>query len=474
MNKNTICRALCKGDVKLLSKLQEGDYVAWVKGLWKEITKNDRAYISIYDKIEDIDSFFESSFCDYNSLNDYLSQTNLELSPNIRCVYNISDTIINTIKDKLKDRAKVKIIDKPEDNITLIYLDYCLFVLMKTSFEVNPKNITQLILWQLDSWTSSRRKDFKEFRKILEQNLAKNEFNITAFEDVLDILYAVDYSSFVDGLENNLLAASNRVYLETLSYYNNYKCILAELMSTISVVKDKVNECKNTLMSSEEVKDINIRDEFIKAIESFPNVSVLSASANTLRINVDTYLKTWSKADLKLLLKNSRSFLRTIASDTRDNEAKFLQLILDVFYNKKYKIKISQDLVLEGMDCRNGFSPDDQRLLGNRMFNPHITWYNCFGQAQLEYQKAFSKHDFVTGIAQLVAAVQSITVTDSTVFSRFLREQLFNNSVTYKILEDKDGKEYSVEDLLNTEYKNITKIPNFDKLDETDVAKETL
>ena len=56
----------------------------------------------------------------------------------------------------------------------------------------------------------------------------------------------------------------------------------------------------------------------------------------------------------------------------------------------------------------------------NEMANPHIKYFNCFRQSQLEADKALAKHDYDTAIAIIISACSTITFTDSTVVSRMV------------------------------------------------------
>ena len=56
----------------------------------------------------------------------------------------------------------------------------------------------------------------------------------------------------------------------------------------------------------------------------------------------------------------------------------------------------------------------------NEMANPHIKYFNCFRQSQLEADKALAKRDYDTAIAIIISACSTITFTDSTVVSRMV------------------------------------------------------
>lgn len=175
-------------------------------------------------------------------------------------------------------------------------------------------------------------------------------------------------------------------------------------------------------------------------------------------------------------MSNQRSF---VWNDLDDNP-KRTALFIDVMFNKKYIPQVTQDirLTING----NRLDIDNNRIYNtgkyNRLCNPHINYHNCFGQAKTASVNAFNLNDYDSAISQLISAVQSITVTDGTVFSKFIRMLFgigdyieFENS---KFLIDRDGNEHSVQELLDTVYKDVTEMPDITNLTENDVAKETL
>ena len=53
--------------------------------------------------------------------------------------------------------------------------------------------------------------------------------------------------------------------------------------------------------------------------------------------------------------------------------------------------------------------------------NPHLYFFNCWGQSKSAFYKAIAEQSYDVAALQLIAATQQLTLADSTVFIRFRR-----------------------------------------------------
>lgn len=494
MNKTTILRFLTSDDERIISKLNENKYDYWLsivchkiitdltkqKGSCVEPTR-DFIMLSNFTNLEDLYNAVvitsDNRFLTFNNLlND-----NTSLIPHIYMIYNISLTDQKQVEEHFKSIIKSSetcLINGQKS--TCIYLDGALLILAKDKTKlVNDETVTESVYKYIKYYfNKTKNKNIKMLRDILEKNKESNTYDIACFDELLENALNNTGDEFDNTLNDFFDNKASELFNHELTKYNNLKILQQMVLSSQKLLKSKIDTSKNLLFTLRNIDDNKQHESFKEALGRYPNITIMDSSADKMIISIDTLLKTWSKADLKILLNNKRSFVW----DKFYDMPKAMALFIDIMFNKKYIPRVTQDIRLAIND--NNLEINNSKVINigayNRICNPHINYHNCFNQAKTAAISSFNMRDYDGAISQIISAVQSITVTDNVVFNEFINMLFFSSDDYYpefsnsKFLIDRDGNEHSVKELLETVYKDITEMPDVENLTENDVAKETL
>lgn len=304
-------------------------------------------------------------------------------------------------------------------------------------------------------------------------------YDINKYDEyVNECIYAPNLDAFLPCVDAMCSADKNRLFNTSLEIYMYCKELLVNLDNYKQIAKNKMRECKEFLQAyNPEMNDLLSGDAFKKSLLKYKAINVVAFGDKRIDLLVDTYLKTWSRCDLKILLKNKYSDIMQVINNTLESYslASKLHLFVDIFFNKVYKIRTQQTLCIKTSDSEWEIFRGVRFNSSQSIPNPHINEHDCFTSARIRAIECFRSGDYDTGFMQLIAAVQSITVTDNTVMREFIYDYLFTTS-TYdvKMLYDKNGVAHSVHELLDTVYNSKTTMPDMDALSDNDVAKEVL
>jgi hypothetical protein len=105
----------------------------------------------------------------------------------------------------------------------------------------------------------------------------------------------------------------------------------------------------------------------------------------------------------------------------------------------------------------------------NALFNPHIQFYQCFGDYKPEIIAAHSKGDLLMYNTLMIASTRSLNFRDGTVISRFIgtlnqiwRDRDSDYTATYyadaKFLETEDGERISMREWYNRRMSEVQAI----------------
>jgi hypothetical protein len=86
-----------------------------------------------------------------------------------------------------------------------------------------------------------------------------------------------------------------------------------------------------------------------------------------------------------------------------------------------------------------------------RLPQPHLTRFNCFGDNKRQIKEAIRNNDFCGAVATIIVATQNINFTDATVL-RVFTEQITEDSRYFKLkscISEEDGELYSIQDIVN-------------------------
>lgn len=124
--------------------------------------------------------------------------------------------------------------------------------------------------------------------------------------------------------------------------------------------------------------------------------------------------------------------------------AQFMQILIDTFINEKFTMYFTGTIEIGLRTCSVG----ELRTNENIFYNPHLRYYNCWGNSITEISKAIRNADLIMAIEQIIAGVGSLNFLDGTVIGRWADNLPF--MLNYKCLECKeDGQRYSIQEAMD-------------------------
>ena len=185
------------------------------------------------------------------------------------------------------------------------------------------------------------------------------------------------------------------------SYEENYRRTL-----------DAIQQEEMHLTTLKTMPDADI-EPLKNALERCQNVQLADVTNDGCMIlHIKTPISNYRRADVEMWYKHPES----VNSVTR--RPAVAKVLKELFLDNpdKYQLLVETRVSVPIAAGRNW----NRTQQVNEMANPHIKYFNCFRQSQLEADKALAKRDYDTAIAIIISACSTITFTDSTVVSRMV------------------------------------------------------
>ena len=175
---------------------------------------------------------------------------------------------------------------------------------------------------------------------------------------------------------------------------------------------DAIQQEELRLTTLKTVPDADV-EPLKNAIERCRNVQLADVTNDgCMVLHIKTTISNYRRADVEMWYKHPDS----VNSVTR--RPAVAKVIKELFLDNpdKYQLLVETRVNVPIAAGRNW----NRTSQVNEMANPHIKYFNCFRQSQLEADKALAKRDYDTAIAIVISACSTITFTDSTVVSRMV------------------------------------------------------
>ena len=273
-------------------------------------------------------------------------------------------------------------------------------------------------LEQPNTTISDDQKGLLELLTAIFTKLYANEDYTPALEAFLTRYHAycgkslLDYTAFKQSLEKTLYIKQTTELDQNITNLQQsierYTEELQRLYANLSEAQYKKVSFKGGLVDF---------TPFFDFIEKSPEMCILRATTDSVTIRVDTVLKYFDVQHYNILKKNTGGYLY----DSSD----FVNwLIQQLFETQRYVLKIQGVYKMaKNSTYTNGF--EVQAIAQPAYFtecpNPHLYFFNCWGQSKSAFYKAITEQSYDVAALQLIAATQQLTLADSTVFIRFRR-----------------------------------------------------
>lgn len=173
------------------------------------------------------------------------------------------------------------------------------------------------------------------------------------------------------------------------------------------------------------------------------SVNETYSDGSLLYFVINSQLKYWDVEDYKIMRNNRQrgNFLNSYNED-------FIGFLDEIFINNTYTIALKTALLLASYDDSTGHTcrisqgrTDDE---GKWLANPHIHYYNCWGDNAFLINQAFDAGDFITAWGTILSAVSAVCMTDTAVMRKFVSDiynRIIDESYNTKQFIKKDGTE---------------------------------
>lgn len=243
--------------------------------------------------------------------------------------------------------------------------------------------------------------------------------------------------------------------------------------NTIKQIEREISNCRNQIQRYEESMSeqyrklyaLSVRKDGLLAnsecsgeIEELTDymrrsgISILSVDGSRITLRLSGYLNNFNEEIAKAVVANTRSSLYSRLSD----KSRWKRLFSEIFIEGKYKIRCFADVRI-AFDCGDGSSwirrsgssvTPSTAVKDNRIWNPHIGGYDCFGQSVSEMNNLLMTGDYIGLFIQLKAQISNMNFEDTTVME-CLSNWLDRNSDKC-FLEKSDKSLCSAEEVMNS------------------------
>ena len=276
-------------------------------------------------------------------------------------------------------------------------------------------------------------------------------FDIEISEDIRKSLIESNEQLFFDTVIpviktkiDEIIDAKNDESISVLSSFmadraiNDYKNKIERKKEVVKNLTD------NLLREEKHLKELKIKEfyainnpdssnEFIDYLRNTKN-SILNISTidSSVYITSKTYLTYWDEELCRQYVERNREL---------NNQPSWVKnLYKEIFINKNIKLRVSQRFRLELSECYVSSSTDYNPFAEKwGIRNPHIHYYNCWGDYESKIDSALVNVDYIDAYAMAMAACSGIAWDDSCVADRLLNEITSRNSWDKKVLEYQDG-----------------------------------
>ena len=280
----------------------------------------------------------------------------------------------------------------------------------------------------------------------LEENMQKIMMyvNIKNAKDTFIANTLTQYKETItDGYQRKCTYLTNEIESVTRSLAD-YKLELLKLQRKIAYIEadTQIKENINT---------------FFETLEDFKkSITITDYAPTYIDIAVTTELTNYEEDEMQICYNNHNSThcsnLQYFSSDPTIQET-LRQILIDIFVNKKYRIKINQNYRVRLTDDLYVINPNNARAIDQQLnqntylVNPHIGYHACWSQARVEIIDSLNNFDYIRAWTQLIYATGNLTATDLVV-NRTLIKSLKTNSHLKTIRDVETNELYSIEDLL--------------------------
>lgn len=229
-------------------------------------------------------------------------------------------------------------------------------------------------------------------------------------------------------------------------------------------VNDRYRRVKDAEMNLENVqmKLLTLRNracnsdedekELMDFLASNKSIILLKKAGRSLRLGVNCYLNDCNEDIFKQYVEKQDKMSSYIYSESPFDMQETKDLFLAIWKEHRFNMRVycewemHDDCSVEA--CRDSNMEGQDDLMVDRIPQPHIDRYQCFSGYQGILNDLARSRDYIGILTTILTSSSYINWTDSTVVSK-LMDWMFHSKTDVKCLEDKNGKHYTVAEVVN-------------------------
>lgn len=177
-------------------------------------------------------------------------------------------------------------------------------------------------------------------------------------------------------------------------------------------------------------------ESFAYFIANNEDICYFNVANETVLIEINGYLDIYDSDAFSTIMSNPNSWYRIYKKNDWSYED-YVMLLTSIFGdNPKFKVRVAQGFKLDLNRYNVCAAHVSSEACQNRLCNPHLEYYNCFGGYGATIIKHLANRKYIDAISICVTSLHSVNVTESASFSKLLRDL---SNTTIKCLEAKDG-----------------------------------
>lgn len=316
-----------------------------------------------------------------------------------------------------------------------------IFYIFSTDNDFIRKSAVKAMMYKLLTDCDHKMPD--EVNEDLITKIANMDYNLDEMK--LEKLKKIIKSSFnrIEKVAIKKISDSTIYANDLLIRYKGYLNTIEEENNRLNIIKTKTDK------AIKEILNILIKYKAKNIILNISDKNALNNFNSKMNIMLRTSLFNYNEDILAKMLKNpekysieKNSFFYTLLSNTLKDDSNY-----EIVFTTPIAIDIADNSTIIDTFRMIGTSAKESSIASTRCMNglpnPHLAYFNCWGQNGPELIKLLSKNKFEEYMIALIATAGNLNLSDTTVISRFkdLLNNIGNANKTIKFIKNKKTNE---------------------------------
>ena len=192
--------------------------------------------------------------------------------------------------------------------------------------------------------------------------------------------------------------------------------------------------------------------ELLEFFSTNKSLTLLKKSGRTLYLGVNCYLNDCNEDIFKQYVEKQDKMSSYIYEQSPFGMEYTKALFLSIWKEHRFNLRVYCEWILNdngGVDAvRDSSMEGNDDMMKDRIPQPHIDRYQCFGGYQGILNDLARSRDYIGILSTILTSSSYINWTDSTVVDK-LMQWMFKTKADVKCLEDKDGNRYTVSEVID-------------------------